>query len=129
MPGYLPEGEPAEFESFEDARQYLAGEIEHHASIVDPDANDDHGRPVADLIALRATDVREWQAPDDTYIEDDVGATYVYWIQEGVNDTREPLPCGCIPHETHMSHFGTALYCETEQNPYCNFECPHEEGE
>lgn len=38
-----------------------------------------------------------------------------------------PLPCGCVPHKTHMSTFGTALYCETEQQPYCNFECPHEE--
>lgn len=37
------------------------------------------------------------------------------------------LPCGCRPHRTRMSHFGTALYCETEQNAYCNFECPHDE--
>ena len=31
--------------------------------------------------------------------------------------------CVCEPHDTHMSWFGTALYCETEQNAYCNFEC------
>lgn len=42
---------------------------------------------------------------------------------------RTPLPCGCVPHETRMSHFGTAVYCETEQNAYCNFECPHEEDD
>ena len=39
----------------------------------------------------------------------------------------DPLPCGCQPHETHMSWFGTALYCETEGHPYCNFECPHDD--
>lgn len=38
---------------------------------------------------------------------------------------RKALACGCIPHITRMSHFGTAVYCETEQNAYCNFECPH----
>jgi hypothetical protein len=38
-----------------------------------------------------------------------------------------PLPCGCVPHVTRMSPLGTALYCETEGQPYCNFECPHEE--
>ena len=32
------------------------------------------------------------------------------------------LPCGCRAHVTRMSGFGTALYCETEQNAYCNFE-------
>jgi hypothetical protein len=31
--------------------------------------------------------------------------------------------CECEPHVTRMSGFGTALYCETEQNAYCNFEC------
>lgn len=41
----------------------------------------------------------------------------------------DPLPCGCFPHVTEMSWFGTALYCKTEQNAYCNFECPHEEDQ
>ena len=38
---------------------------------------------------------------------------------------QRPLPCGCVPHKTRMSPWGTALYCETEGQPYCNFECPH----
>lgn len=41
--------------------------------------------------------------------------------------TPTPLPCGCVPHVTRMSPWGTALYCETEGHPYCNFECPHVE--
>ena len=36
------------------------------------------------------------------------------------------LRCGCFPHVTRMSTFGTAVWCETEQNAYCNFECEHE---
>lgn len=34
-----------------------------------------------------------------------------------------PLPCGCIPHDTRPG--GMGVYCETEDNAYCNFECPH----
>lgn len=41
--------------------------------------------------------------------------------------TTYELECGCLAHKTRMSHFGTALYCEAEQQPYCNFECPHED--
>jgi len=36
--------------------------------------------------------------------------------------------CECEPHVTHMSGFGTTLYCDTEQNAYCNFECECECG-
>lgn len=38
----------------------------------------------------------------------------------------ETLSCGCVPHKVRMTdHWG--LYCDTEQQPYCNFECPHED--
>ncbi|GEM_PF-6844280 len=35
------------------------------------------------------------------------------------------LDCGCEPHETRMSLWG-GLYCVTEGQGYCNYECPHE---
>lgn len=37
------------------------------------------------------------------------------------------LPCGCRPHITRMTGFG--FHCETEDQGYCNFECPHEDEE
>lgn len=36
----------------------------------------------------------------------------------------ESLDCGCIPHYTHMRGMW-GFYCETEDQGYCNFECPH----
>jgi hypothetical protein len=38
------------------------------------------------------------------------------------------LPCGCVPHATRMrdNSLGQPLWCDTEQQAYCNFECPHE---
>lgn len=35
------------------------------------------------------------------------------------------LPCGCTPHETRVTEW-SAIYCDTEEQPYCNFECPHQ---
>ena len=40
---------------------------------------------------------------------------------------RDPLPCGCFPHVTRMTEWG--FHCATENQGYCNFECPHEEDE
>jgi hypothetical protein len=37
------------------------------------------------------------------------------------------LSCGCTPHTTQMRPMG--FHCVTEQQGYCNFECPHEEDE
>lgn len=31
--------------------------------------------------------------------------------------------CDCVRHKTRMTAWG--LYCDTEQQGYCNFECPH----
>jgi len=39
-----------------------------------------------------------------------------------------PLDCGCIPHVTRMGPVW-GFYCETEDQPYCNFECSHDEDE
>ena len=37
--------------------------------------------------------------------------------------TGTALDCGCIPHSTRPG--GMGVYCETEGQGYCNFECPH----
>jgi hypothetical protein len=58
-----------------------------------------------------------------------------FWSEHSIIANPKPkapdwpivLPCGCRPHRTRMSTFGTTLYCDTEQNAYCNFECPHED--
>jgi hypothetical protein len=33
--------------------------------------------------------------------------------------------CGCFAHHTKPG--GMGVFCITEQNGYCNFECPHDE--
>lgn len=33
--------------------------------------------------------------------------------------------CGCVAHHTRPG--GAGVFCITEQNGYCNFECPHED--
>jgi hypothetical protein len=33
--------------------------------------------------------------------------------------------CGCIAHHTRPG--GMGVFCITERNGYCNFECPHDE--
>lgn len=38
-----------------------------------------------------------------------------------------PLECGCVPHRTRMT--GMGFTCIAEDQGYCNFECPHEEGD
>lgn len=54
----------------------------------------------------------------------------------GVFDVRETehglevlegpaLECGCIPHATTMRGMW-GFYCDTEDQGYCNFECPHD---
>lgn len=58
-----------------------------------------------------------------------------YWEQE-IRETTEglevlegtPADCGCIPHNTYMRGMW-GFYCETEDQGYCNFECPHDEEE
>jgi len=37
-----------------------------------------------------------------------------------------PLDCGCIPHVTRIRGMW-GFYCETEDQGYCNFECPHQD--
>ena len=35
-----------------------------------------------------------------------------------------PAECGCILHSTYTRGMW-GFYCETEDNAYCNHECPH----
>jgi hypothetical protein len=58
------------------------------------------------------------------------------WFGLEVRETAEglevlegdALPCGCVPHHTYMRGMW-GFYCETEDQGYCNFECPHEDEE
>lgn len=46
---------------------------------------------------------------------------------ECAGNKGEPLPCGCVPHRTGTTEWGS-FYCYTErQGGYCNFECLCEE--
>ena len=39
-----------------------------------------------------------------------------------------PAACGCIFHSTYMRGMW-GFYCETEDNAYCNHECPHDDDD
>lgn len=82
-------------------RPATAGEASQHGAHV----------PTAQYVARTYYNGRMVEGPTFGRTRDELGAI-----------GPEALPCGCVPHETHMSHFGTALYCETEGQPYCNFE-------
>lgn len=88
MPGYMPDNEPADFESFEDAREYIADEIEREADQIDEaremvdteDGSDD----AAEAQALRdaAKEIRDGDG--------ELGITlgqYHYWITD-TGDTQ-----------------------------------------
>lgn len=51
---------------------------------------------------------------------------YVSILVKDGSDTVNALPCGCVPHEIIVTD-RCACYCVTEGQPYCNFECPHED--
>lgn len=44
------------------------------------------------------------------------------------DNNPDALPCGCIPHKTRPNDLWGGIYCDTEKQGYCNFECPHEES-
>lgn len=64
---------------------------------------------------------------------DEYGKFVVVREDDHTNNPREwrefhgaiPMDCGCIPHLTYMTEWG--FHCETENQGYCNFECPHED--
>lgn len=42
--------------------------------------------------------------------------------------TERYRDCGCIPHQTTTRGIW-GFYCITEDQGYCNFECPHEDDD
>lgn len=60
---------------------------------------------------------------------DEGGVLEVFMTPEGLYVLEGPtLPCGCVPHVTRMRGIW-GFYCQTEDQGYCNFECPHENEE
>lgn len=90
-----------------------------------------------DIRDAYATD-RPWQTITSTPEGDEVVAGYYRSrtdadvnLAEGetlLGPLRPPLPCGCYPHVT-KTHPVWGFQCVTEDQAYCNFECPHEEDE
>ena len=70
QPGYLPETEPEEFDSFADAREYIAGEIDDQVEVVD-----DIGEEMDDF----AQEVRDIPGDQDSFSL--LGPDgYAYWV-------------------------------------------------
>lgn len=85
-------------------------------------------------------DAPEWRVatPEETAL--DYAGEVIYSDAGGVLEVRRTfdgtqlqvldggptMPCGCMPHVTYMRGIW-GFYCETEDQGYCNFECPHEE--
>lgn len=63
-----------------------------------------------------------WVATVDT---EEWAENLVQALQDG---RTKVLDCGCVPHVTRMRGMW-GFYCETEDQGYCNFECPHEDEE
>lgn len=68
MPGYLPTSEPAEFDTLQDAREYIASEI---AMDRDASADDDDEVEYADAITTAETA----SGPFEVYCD-----RFVYWV-------------------------------------------------
>lgn len=74
-----------------------------------------------------AEEVAEHLAGHPIYHETTCEPMEVRETSEGVEVLDgDPAPCGCIPHHTYMRGMW-GFYCETEQQPYCNFECYHDQ--
>lgn len=71
MAGFLPESDPVEFDSFDDAKDYLASELDLHADYMDTDDRD-HADNIVDA-------VRDWIAPNEIDVRDG-NIVYEYWI-------------------------------------------------
>ena len=78
MPGFLPETEPIEAETFEEAQEVLLAELQEHKEIATflPEAmtEEEHGI-LADIEVAEET-VRAWDSPGDVVVD-----KWVYWIQ------------------------------------------------
>lgn len=56
MPGYMPDSEPAEFDDFDDAKDYIADEMESQADLVEENWNQTHeDEPCQDAEEIRKT--------------------------------------------------------------------------
>lgn len=59
IPGYMPESEPVEFDTFEEARDYIVSEIENDEECAD----------------VHVTEAQEQTEPFEVYTRE-----YVYWV-------------------------------------------------
>lgn len=123
-PGYMPwDDDPPVFDTAAEAWEYLADERTRQADEAE-DAGIDVERDVAPLMeeALTGNEGTVYlPTPGREGDEHDLGIAYsVTYLH-----IRDELPCGCRPHYTRMTQWG--FRCDTEDQGYCNFECPHEE--
>jgi hypothetical protein len=72
QPGYLPDNDPEEFDTFEEARDYLADELDRAAD----DATE--GGDLADALEESADEIREETGPFSYLAADG----YAYWVTE-----------------------------------------------
>lgn len=86
---------------------------------------------------MRLADPPVWREATPEETADHLAGHPVYNDAGEVYEVREtpeglevlegtPADCGCIPHHTYMRGMW-GFFCETEDQPYCNFECPHDE--
>ena len=85
MPGYLPEMDPVDFDDFEDARDYVADEIDKTADNAyqtnDTATQNDAENAIDDTNDWNASDGPYWQVYADQY---------VYWVEEKFEATSTP---------------------------------------
>lgn len=138
-PGYMPwDDDPPVFETAAEAWEYLAEQRrdQEDGAICDDYCDDpmcqwrseqDLTETVAELEARASSEwlVCDFERTGTVYADTpgyhgdhDLGLAY------SVTEVDQ-MPCGCVPHKTRMTQWG--FRCDTEDQPYCNFECPHEE--
>ena len=73
MPGCLPEAEPAEFDSFDEAREYIQEEFRRRADDCDSDQDEEH-----DAYLSGEYDLDNRAGPFTT---SEMPNGYVYWVE------------------------------------------------
>jgi hypothetical protein len=102
MPGYMPDNEPARFQTWEDAREYIVGEMESFADQNDQQSGGNPGETSDDVDArnactaelrARAAAIRDMEEPKMGYGET-IGA-YHYFIDkdEGIGAFDSEAEC------------------------------------
>ena len=75
MPGYLPEIEPAEFDTFEDAKAFIIAEMKSMEDSVETETE-------AEVYCHEAEDVNLWAECDSPHAHTSHALFgYVYWVQ------------------------------------------------